>query len=110
MLPYNPNKQSQIHHADHKLHKTAGQKANEGTCGSLECPMMVFVIVDKFANKSANKRTNDKSEWNRSNNPHNQTDICSPNAVGTSAKFQGSLGRNDIIQYRNHNGYQEANP
>ena len=33
ILPDNPYIQSQIHHANHKLHKTGGQKPDKGTCG-----------------------------------------------------------------------------
>lgn len=81
MLPNNPNKQSQIHHANHEFHETASQKSYKGTCSSLECPMMVFVVIKKFSNKSTNERPDNKSERNWRKNPDNQTDICSPYAV-----------------------------
>jgi hypothetical protein len=32
MLPNNPNKQSQKHHANHELHKTGSQKAYKRAC------------------------------------------------------------------------------
>ena len=109
IVPNNPDKQSQKHHANHKLHKTGSQKAYKRTCGSFQSTMMIFVIVDKFSDKSAHKRANNESERNRSKNPHNQTNVRSLNPVWTSAKSLRAFARNYIIQDWNDNGNQESN-